>query len=360
MIWLLYFSLTFFLQIGYWLLFGFGFRRARKQVPRTDALPPISVIVAARNEAANIPALLDALLQQTHPNYEVLIIDDDSEDATADLVREAAAAHPNLRLLQMQSPTQPRKKRALMRGIDEAQHELLALTDADCRPPAGWLAALAQTAAAATPDTLLVGYSPYRAEPTFLNGVASYETFITGIYTAAAIGLGHPYMGVGRNLAYTQALFHRIEGFKHSMHIYCGDDDLFIQEVVRQQAAPVRHVFGPETYVESEAPTSWRRWIHQKRRHTSVSPQYRFPTKVHLGIFHHSAIALWAAPFFLGWIGAALLGGKLLVQWGVMARAARVLRETRFVPLLPFWELSYTLYTVLVAPLGILFKPHKW
>ncbi|HET6567468.1 MAG TPA: hypothetical protein VFG50_05845, partial [Rhodothermales bacterium] len=63
---------------------------------------------------------------------------------------------------------------------------------------------------------------------------------------------------------------------------------------------------------------------------------------------------------FLGWAGAGLLGAKLLLEWAVCAMAADKLRERDLVPAQPFWGLLYTLYNLLVAPLGVLRMPKGW
>ncbi len=373
--WLLLFGLVFLIQIGYWTALHIGFRKARhddaallyaEQLPE-EKLPPCSVIVAARNEEKHLPALLEALTRQTHPRFEVVIVDDASTDATPEVVRRWSARHPNVRLVQVNEPQPPRKKHALTRGIAAARHALLAFTDADCVPPPGWIEALARRHAAAPEDledapagTLLIGYSPYRRAGGLLCGLARYETFVTGLYTAAAAGLGRAYMAVGRNLSYPKALFDRIGGFAHSRRSMSGDDDLLIQHVVRHDAAPVRHVFGPATYVETDAPPTWRAWLRQKRRHASAGRFYAGYARRHLAAFHLTGLLLWLAPFILGGAGLVLLAAKLAVQTLVLHRAGTVFRENDLLPGLPLWELLYAAYPLLIAPLALLRMPKEW
>lgn len=319
----------------------------------------MSIIVAARNEADNLPALLASLLQQTHPHYEVVIVDDGSEDATRDIVQKWQEAHGNLRLLPIETPQAPRKKHALTQGIAAASCDLLAFTDADCTPPPEWLATLARCHAQASTDMVLLGYSPFERRPGLINRLARYETFLTGFLTAAAVGLGRPYMAVGRNISYGRAVFQRINGFAHSEASMSGDDDLLVQEVVRH-GVPAQHVFEPETFVESKAPDTWRVWLRQKMRHLSASRYYQKSVQVHLAVFQATNIALWLAPFFLGSIGLGLLVGKMLTQRFVLARAATVFHERDLLTLQPLLELLYTLYNLLIAPIGILRTPRRW
>ncbi|MFQ5568053.1 MAG: glycosyltransferase [Rhodothermales bacterium] len=361
-IWLLLFAISFAVQIAYWLVLHQGFRRAQRGSGAVPAapLPPISVVVAVRDEASRLPALLEALTRQTHPGYEILVVDDASTDATPDVVRAWQQAHPHIRLVRVEQPEEPRKKHALARGIEAASYDLLVLTDADCAPPPGWLTALARQHVAASEDTVLVGYSPFRRAPGLLNRLARYETFVTGFLTAAAAGLDRPYMAVGRNLSYSRAVFRRLHGFAHSLHSMSGDDDLLVQEVARRRVASVRPILDARSFVPSVPPETWRQWLRQKRRHLSAGRFYDRNMQRHLALFHATGIALWAAPLGLGWIGGGLLVAKLFVQGLILRRAARVLRERDLVASQPFLELLYAGYNLFIAPLGLARLPKRW
>ena len=359
---------------AYWLALGAGWRRERARAADAQAAatedapgdgPPLSVVVAARNEEAVLPTLLAALAAQTHPALEVVIVDDASTDATAAVVEAHAATAPHpVRLVRVADPQPPRKKHALTQGLAAARHPRVALTDADCAPPPGWAAALARThaawAAREVPEVVLVGYSPYRRRGGLLGRFARYETFAEGCWAAAAVGLGRAYMAVGRNLSYPVALFHRLGGFAHSARSMSGDDDLFVQAVRRRAAAPIRFVFDPATFVATDAPPSWRAWLHQKRRHASAGRFYARGPQVHLALFHAAGLLRWLAPAALGATGWGLLAATLLAEGAVLGRAARALGEDDLMPLFPLWSLGYTLYATVVAPLGLLRPPASW
>ena len=362
MLWVILFGTCFLVQLACWALLWYGFRQAQRMAAVTPGapLPPISVVVAARDEADNLPALLTALTQQTHPAYEVVLVDDASTDATPDIAQSWQQAHAMLRVLRIEKPEEPRKKNALTYGIEKTTHDLLAFTDADCTPPPDWLATLAAQHAATSRAAVLVGYSPFHKVPGLLNRMARYETFVTGFLTVAAIGLHHPYMAVGRNLSYPRSLFQTINGFAHSLGSLSGDDDLLIQEVVRRQASPIQPVLAPEAFVPSDPPTSWQQWIRQKRRHLSAGQFYDRRTLACLVLFHTTSLVLWLAPLALGWLGAGLLAGKLIGQGVVLRHAAHILHERDLLPALPLLELGYTAYTLLMAPLGLARLPKRW
>ena len=409
---LLLFGTSLLVQAAYGRALLVGFRRARRCSTLSEGAPspdvlPISVVVAARNERDRIPALLEAMARQTHPQFELVVADDHSADGTPERVRAWSRTHPNVRLVGA-APVEPSgKKHALARAIAHARHEHLALTDADCAPPPDWLLTLARHYAAEgrgveeekgrrgdegrtdvrgradvcrrkvgetdvrekqgvtrgrrTPDVrVFIGYAPYRRGRGLLNKLARYETFVTGFLTAAAAGLGRPYMAVGRNLAYAKGLFEDVGGFGRHAGLLSGDDDLLVQEVARRRVGRVRVLLDAATFVPSDAPTSWRAWLRQKRRHLSDGRAYPLPLQLHLALFHATGTGLWLAPVLAGWRGAGLLAARLLLHGAVLREAAEALGEDDLLPHQPLLELGYALYNGVLAPLSMARELRRW
>jgi glycosyltransferase involved in cell wall biosynthesis len=350
------------IQAAYWIGLRIGFGRAarlRPAGPEAGARPAISVVVAARDEEDSLPGLLRALADQDHPDYEVIVVDDASEDATREVAHRWDALIPNLQVITITEPAPPRKKNALAAGIAAAKHELIALTDADCLPPPGWLSALAHAHAASPTPTVLVGYGPNLPRRDLMGLAARYETLVTGFLTAGAIGLGRPFMALGRNLSYPKGLFEAVGGFRDSMQSMSGDDDLLVQAFARY-GARIAHLFGPETYVPSEAPLTWRSWAHQKRRHASAGRYYDRGVQAHLVAFQVSGLIVWIAPLLAGWPGAAVLLARLALQYGALRKPARILQENDLMAGQPLWDLVYAGVQAFVMPLGVMKIPARW
>ena len=351
------------------------------EAPRVPPVP-VSVVVAAHDEAERLPVLLRALRGQTHRDaagralFEIVVVDDRSTDATAALVERTAArwtasTDPALRLVRSPEapdagPVLPPKRRALTAGIAAARHDRLALTDADTDPPPTWLATLARHAAPAGGDdgAVLVGFAPLARRPGMLNRFVRYETLQTATLAAAGIGWGRPWQATGRNLSYPRSLFERVGGFAATAGSLSGDDDLFVQHVAG--TAEVRYVPDAAAHVPSPAPDGWGAFVRQRRRHASAGAHYAPGVLVGLGVLHVSAGVLWlGAPLLHGLTGAPTGWGfvalHLLVQRAALARAFDALGAGADVRLAqPLLDLAGTLYQAAAAVAGLFPAPKRW
>lgn len=340
-----------------WVLIYLGFSRAHKHREASPGtIPSVAIIIAVKNEAHNIMALVDSLAAQTHRPAEIVIVDDGSSDDTLVLLNAEVEAVRISAALQT-SPDARGKKHALSIGIASTTSELLVFTDADCRPDPDWIDAIIRSVPPDELDYCIVGYSPFEGNG-LIGAVSGYETFLTGVLTAASVGLNHPYMAVGRNIAYTRSAFGAVDGFTRIMHSLSGDDDLLVQEF-RRDGIRVVHAFDEGSIVKTSAPESWKEWISQKLRHTSAGKFYSTSTSLALAVFHFTNVLLYLAPL-TGPVGWSVLAFKLVLEWSILASAARTLKEIRLLLVQPVLHLIYILYIVLIAPVGVLRKRTKW
>ena len=253
---------------------------------------PLSVLVCARNELENLRELLPLLLQQDHPALEIVLIDDRSRDDTYLYAQQLAQYYPERFRLVTVTHTPANfapKKYALTLGIKAARHPQLLFTDADCRPASPQWAARMQAGFGAASgggagiDIVLGASFPVPA-PGFLNRLVRYETLLTAAQYLGFAQQGQPYMGVGRNLAYTRAAFWATKGFVSHIRRLSGDDDLLVQDAVSQGLRAVV-VADPPAQTTTQAPATWAAWWRQKRRHLSAGTRYRPADRARIGIF---------------------------------------------------------------------------
>jgi hypothetical protein len=163
---------------------------------------------------------------------------------------------------------------------------------------------------------VVLGFSPYFEKKGLLNRLIGYDTLFNGLQYMGMARAGKPYMGVGRNLAYKRETFFSTGGFKGLLSNRAGDDDLFVNRVATRTNTTV--VCNRDCLMWSVPKTTWREWFYQKRRHLSVSPQYRTSSKIRLTLEPLSRGLLYA-----GVISSFVLGG---IEVGFIALALFLLR----------------------------------
>ena len=353
--------------------FYLRYLRLGGKVPqKTDSdvqLPAVSVIVCAHNEYDNLQDYLSILLEQDYPCYEVIVVDDSSEDGSDLLLERWSRQYGNLyhTFVPRGARVLSNKKLALTIGIKAAHHDYLLLTDADCRPESKhWIREMMKGFSNEQTE-LVLGFSPYFEKKGLLNHIIGYDTLFNGLQYMGMARAGKPYMGVGRNLAYKRETFFSTGGFKGLLGNRAGDDDLFVNRIAN--AANTVVVNNPNSIVWSVPKTTWREWFHQKRRHLSVSPQYRTKSKIQLtleplsrGIFYASLlISAIVGNIELISIALALFLLRLLVQLIIINISARRLNMRRYGLGLIAYDLILpliTLYMMLTQPLHK--KPLYW
>ncbi|MGI4730048.1 MAG: glycosyltransferase, partial [Janthinobacterium lividum] len=235
---------------------------------------PVSVIICARNEAENLRQNLPFILNQNYPDFEVVVVNDCSSDDSSYVLDHFKADHSNLKIVTVSEHRRFKtgKKFALTMGIKAAKNEHLLLTDADCLPASeNWIQLMQQCFSAE--KEIVLGYSPYKKTSGFLNTFVRFETVKTASSYLAAALKNKPYMGVGRNLAYTKSLFFGAKGFAAHMHVLSGDDDLFINQNANAVNTTVQ--VDAEAHTFSETKTSLRAYYRQKKRHMGVGKYYK-------------------------------------------------------------------------------------
>ena len=315
-----------------------------------EGTPGVSVILCAHNEAYNLSQYLQALLTQDWPEYEVIVVDDGSEDDTRAIVESFMVRDPRLKMtfVPLGARVGSTKNLALTLAAKASQYDYLLLTDADCVPESDQWIAQMMHGFAGNKDIVL-GFGPYFYEKGHVNRLVRFDTLFNGLHYLGAALCGHPYMGVGRNLAYRKSFFFESGGFTQQMTNRAGDDDLFVNHVATKKNTAV--VLSRESFTWSPSKSTMKEWWQQKRRHLSVSPNYREGTKVRLalepltrGLFYMLVVAMmilyWPAiqiwPFAIGTLTIPFLAAPalFLLRWIILTTilntASRKMRLRRF------------------------------
>ena len=237
--------------------------------------PPVSVIICAKNEANNLRKFLPSILNQKYTDFEVVVVNDCSEDETELVLAELKLEFPHLYYtnIPLDRKFSHGKKLAVSLGIKAAKHEHMVFTDADCKAESNlWLQEMMEGFTNPSKEIVL-GFGGYEKRKGFTNLLVRYDTFFAAIQYLGYALSGKPYMGVGRNLAYKKSLFNKNNGLQSHMHIASGDDDLFISETANKKNTAV--VIHPEAHTTSVPPVSLRKWKDQKSRHLTTATHHK-------------------------------------------------------------------------------------
>jgi biofilm PGA synthesis N-glycosyltransferase PgaC len=335
-----------------------------EEIP-ADAKEPLSVIICARNEAHNLEQYLPAILEQDYPEFEVIVVNDRSWDATKDVLKVFTDKYTHLKVVTVGEGSKfiAGKKFAVTMGIKAAANEWLVFTDADCFPSSDkWLLGMQPPANAA--QEIVLGYSPYLKKRGLLNALIRFETFFTAVnYLSFALN-GMPYMGVGRNMAYKKSLFFKNKGFAAHMHIPSGDDDLFVNAHANRYNTSIR--IHPDTQMWSEPKTSFGDYLKQKKRHFGAGKFYKSKHKFILStqiiVQFMFYMALIAACFMKAlWFPAlGIFIFSILVRCFVYPKLLKRLNYAGLVWWFPLLDILLFIFLVFNGILSIFVKKVQW
>lgn len=353
-------------MIYYWLVFSrLSFYKNAGNINANPQLPPVSVVICARNEYLNLEQNLPLILSQDYPNFEVVIVNDCSDDGTDELLSDFARADSRVKVVHLtQSLNFFRgKKFPLSMGIKSASNEILLLTDADCKPLSNqWIKSFATSYEKGT--EVVIGFSSFEKNSRLLNLLIRFDNLQAAIWFFSRAIAGKPFMAIGRNLSYRKSLFLKNKGFTSHYNIPTGDDDLFIAQVANKKNTRIE--ISPDTKVITKPKTSLGDWFRQKRRHMLSSAHYQAGVRMMFFIYSLSQLLFYLSLGFLFfteipfYIPISIFFFRYIQQLIIYYYSAKRLQETLPLTLIPLFEVFFLTFTPLLVIYNIFAKPPKW
>jgi glycosyltransferase involved in cell wall biosynthesis len=346
-----------------WMLWASG-NPDKQAAPLNDNLPPVSIIICARNEAATLRQHLPLFLAQDHPAFEVIVVNDASVDETSAILSEMQQQYPCLKVITIASTEDrvfPGKKFPLSRGIAAARFDHVLLTDADCFPASAQWASRMAAGFDGGKKELVAGYGAYTPHNSVLNTFVRWETMHTFLQYSSYNRLGIPYMAVGRNLAAKKELVLKAQDNPLWTLTASGDDDLLIRLTGSRGNMAIQT--EPHAFTYSKAKETWSDWMAQKQRHLSTGKLYRRGVQFVLGVYGMSHGLMWLL-FFILWLNGflylilSMMLLRCLLLWCLWGITALSLKEKRLILWLPFCDLGWAFYNFILSPY-IFFKSKK-
>jgi len=331
----------------------------------------ISVIIPSRNEAANIGACVAALLHQQYPAhlYEVLVIDDHSEDDTAAIV--TAIADKRVRCLRLadyldgDSAINAYKKAAIAAGVAQSTGELIVTTDADCVAPELWLLHIAALYEQKKP-MMIVAPVVYKANNSLVEVFQQIDFMSMQGITAAAHRLRLGNMSNGANLSFRRSTFEQVGGYEGIQHLASGDDYLLMMKVNHLSSRGIAYLKSVDATVSTLPQPDWKSFLQQRIRWASKSGKYNDArlTGVLMLVYFFNVLLLLLA---VGSIFSSVLLSmavviylvKVIVELYFLVPVARFFGSGRVLWFFPFLQPLHILYIVIAGFLGFV-GDYEW
>jgi len=275
----------------------------------------ISIIIALKNEDKKIKTLLASLFNLDYPTefFEVILVDDNSEDDTYKTIVEKINGLKNFSVYKLQSENKFGKRNALELGISKSVHSYILITDADCEPEKDWLKAYSNKSTEGY--DFLFGIAPFFRKKSLVNKISCFENLRNSMFTLFATNIGLPCSAAARNFGFKKTSFKKVGGYSKTTDTLSGDDDLLLREAVKNKLK-IGTVTTKNSFVFSNTKKTFKDYLQQRARHTQTSFHYLFKQKLLLGLWHLFNLLILFSPilFFLEIYFLLLLPIKLLMD----------------------------------------------
>lgn len=352
--------------ILYCLLF-IGYRYGWKTIrpasePAVSFYPFISIVIPARNESIHINATLQSIIRNDYPpsRYEIILIDDYSDDGTGLMALELFKGNPHITgsviFLKDEFGNDPGlnsyKKKALETAIGAAKGDYIVTTDADCIVPPEWLKHFAGIYLEPGVHFIM---APVNFTPAGKKDLCYYfqsVDFMTmqGI-TAASHTLRWGKMCNGANLSFSREAFTNVGGYTGINHLASGDDMMLMHKISQHYPAALSYLKAQEMIVHTPAQPDWKSFLNQRIRWASKNGKYKdVPLTVNLLIVYLFNVLLLAGFIVSCWIPLLLSNCIIILIIKILSEQLLLLPVSRF-----YNKKKELLFHIVLQPLHILY-----
>lgn len=350
--------LTFIVRISYWLYF---FKRfpAQDETKISGINKGVSVLICVKNGVEYLVQNLPSILKQQYPLFEIVIVDDYSEDDLKSYVE--SLDDPKVKYI-LSKENILGKKKAIETGVDYAQFDLILATDVDCIPRSRiWIKTMVD--ALDEDGEVVLGFGQLKGKNGVLAKFVQYETIQVAMQYFSYSAKKLAYMGVGRNLLFIKSVFVDVNPYRDNYHTPGGDDDVFVSRAA-SSGKVIKTCINKLAWTVSGTKDDWISFINQKTRHVSSSIHYNSKIKILLGAFAMSNIAFYVFAFWniaMGSLGITIIVMLCfyLLASLIQRRIFRALGGEKLFRFWPLFDLTFAAYLIVLGVLS-LFYTKKW
>ena len=228
--------------------------------------PQVSVIIPVYNEEKRIKGILESLSCQEYKNTEIIFVDDNSTDASAQILRDFIGNKPGMHILSLpENPGPNYKQYALGKGIEFSRGEFILFTDADCEVPPSWINAMVKRMANPETGAALGPVFKKNSAGGFFGLYQCFEHAIRYMYLAASTGLGAAGGGFGNNMIVRRISLDAIGGYS-SVPVSATEDAALVSKIRAETKYKIRAGIGADLHVITQSEDNWKNFITQTLR----------------------------------------------------------------------------------------------
>lgn len=318
----------------------------------------ISVVIPVRNEELTIANLLADLLRQEHRRFEIIVVNDDSEDETLWVVSRFESK--NLHVIHNRGKG---KKAAIASGVRHARGTIIVTTDADCAVSPEWLTHI-HTVFRDPKAMMAFGGVRMEGGNRFFDSIQAMEFSSLIGSGAASAALGFPTLCNGANLAFRRRVFFDVNGYEGNMDVASGDDEFLMRKIKNRYPKGIRFINAPDSVVTTRTQPDWKAFLNQRIRWASKWKYNSSPVSKGLAV----VVLLMQIFFIMNWFlvfSPLILQSLFLFSIKMILEAAFLLQVCRFLRIpwnwLAFFCLQF-LYPAYVIGVGAtsFFIPFRW
>lgn len=325
-----------------------------------DVTTSVSILIAARNEADKIEKTILDILNQDYPSdlFELIIVDDNSTDRTAEIISSYSGRGVKLIQLNENEKLNSYKKKAISEAIQLADGELIVTTDADCQMGSSWLKTIVSFYESGNYKMVSSPVMFFEEKNAFEEIQTLEFLFLIGL---GAAGIGNKMASTcnGANLAYRKDVFIDLKGFQGIDDLASGDDELFLHKVASAHPDGIGFCKSRDAIVYTHSKPNLSEFIQQRKRWASKSTRYKNKSIVLLGVsvwlFNLMFLINLAGGFFdsqLWRIGLYCLAVKALIEFIFLYSVCSFAGRKRLLLYIPISTIIHTIYIVYIGIAG--------
>ena len=352
--------------------FIYGFEKVKPfKLKNLNAETRFSIIIPFRNEAKNLPQLLESIQSLKYPKhlFEVIFINDLSEDDSVHIINSNLSNDPSnnidFSIINNSIKTNAPKKDAISKAINLAKYEWIITTDADCLLPEYWLDSFDECIQKSNPKCVAAPVT-YQVETSFLNRFQILDMLSLQGATIGGFGIKKPFLCNGANFAYQKEAFIEVNGFDGNTSIASGDDIFLLEKMVNQYPGQVQFLKCEDAIVITNSENSWQQLITQRMRWAAKTSSYNNGFGKVTGIIvllMNLMVILSLLLSVLGLLKATILFYIVFIKFNMdvllICKAAIFFNQKEVLRSILLGFLLYPFFSVYVAFLS-LFKGYKW